>query len=431
MRSLPALLLLATLLPPLAAAQEQVHLGLRETHALDGYTVSWLNPQPTGPTTLTFHGPDGDEEIDGRRVDGPSAGLVYEATLPPLARGRPASYTLGGATYEIAVPEEAPAPLRIVALGDMGVTREAGAAVEAIAALEPHLVLHAGDVSYAEGDPTIWEAWFELVQPVASRVPWVPAIGNHEADIAGLSTDEASAVNPAEQAFFKQRFPVPSGRFYHSFDVGGVHVVALDTFSELTVPEAQIAWLREDLAGARDADWIVAYLHEPPYSSNAAHGSSIPAYDAYAAILEEAGVDLVLAAHDHAYERSHVLRSGQVVGSGNETLKGAGTRYVVTGGGGAPLYSSFVEPQPGWSAAREAVFHVLLLEAAPQRLDVRVVPTVEPDAQPDAFSIVKPMAAAPPTPASETPAPSASLVILLALPIALALARASGPRRGR
>lgn len=408
------------LLPLAAAAPEQVHVGLGDQDALAGYVVSWVDTDPTGPDLLTFHGPDGDVRVDAITVPGPTPGVVREARLPPLVPGANASYDIGERSFRLRVrPSEG--ALKIVALGDMGATREAGDAVETIARDLPDMVLHVGDVAYAGGDPITWKAWFDLVEPVASGTPWMPALGNHEGDVAGLTTEsvtpeEKPAPDPSEQAVFKQRFPLPSETFWYSFDVAGVHFVALDTFSAVEMPAAEIEWLRQDLAAAKGAEWIIAYLHAPPYSSNGFHGSNPRAYDAFAKILEDAGVDLVLTGHDHFYERTFALRGGRVVSRANETTKGSGTVYVVTGGAGAGLYESLVDPQPEWSATRAAVHHILQLEITPDRIDARVVPTGASGLS-DSFAIVRPssVAAAPATAADAPFVPTLALLTAFAL----------------
>jgi hypothetical protein len=60
--------------------------------------------------------------------------------------------------------------------------RAAAAALAAAAAPAPSLVLHAGDISYARGYGALWTAFHDLVEPVASRVPYMVAPGNHEVD---------------------------------------------------------------------------------------------------------------------------------------------------------------------------------------------------------------------------------------------------------
>lgn len=414
------LLVAVASLPLVAAAPEQVHVGLRDGEGGVGYAVSWTETDPTAPRQLTLTGPEADTIVEARVVPGPAPGIVLEARLPPLAPNATYSYTIGARNFSLATPPAQGSTFRVALLGDMGTTREAGATVQTLQAEAPGLVLHVGDISYAGGDPVVWKTWFDLVEPVASRVPWVPALGNHEGDVLGVATDEAALVDPSEQAHYRQRFPTSGEKFWYSFDWGGVHFVALDTFSALTMPPEELAWLEQDLAAAKDADWIVAYLHEPPYSSNAAHGSSPRAHAAFADILEKGGVSLVVSGHDHAYERTHVLRGGEVVSAENRTLRGTGTTYVVSGGAGAPLYKTFVEPPPTWSASRSALHHVLLLEVGPEALRARVVPTTG-DGFADAFEI---LARAPEdVEPARTPAPG--LALLLG---AIALALRARPR---
>ena len=44
------------------------------------------------------------------------------------------------------------------------------------------LVLHVGDVSYANGDPDIWNTFMDYIEPYATRAPYMLGIGNHEYD---------------------------------------------------------------------------------------------------------------------------------------------------------------------------------------------------------------------------------------------------------
>jgi hypothetical protein len=57
-----------------------------------------------------------------------------------------------------------------------------------------------GDISYARGFPWIWERYFDQVQPLATSMPWMVGMGNHEVDTnenasnrRGFPTAEASA----------------------------------------------------------------------------------------------------------------------------------------------------------------------------------------------------------------------------------------------
>src|SRR5581483_8200781 len=113
-------------------------------------------------------------------------------------------------------PAGGPANFSFVALGDMGVGAQAAKTVAAITALNPDLVLHSGDISYAEGRQNEWVAWFGLVEPVAATRPWVTALGNHETYTGSSATDLTTAAgedqrvpSPVEIAFYHERFGLP------------------------------------------------------------------------------------------------------------------------------------------------------------------------------------------------------------------------------
>ena len=107
---------------------------------------------------------------------------------------------------------------------------------------------------------------------------------------------------------------------WYSIDVGGVHIVSIDT--ETDFPGAaesflggwgdgdQLGWLRADLAAfrAKSPDgWLVAIGHKPMYSSAPGYAWSKESLNLLAhfePLFEEFGVDLYLAGHQHGYERS-------------------------------------------------------------------------------------------------------------------------------
>lgn len=355
-----ALLGLLLLAPLAAAAPEQVHLGLPDADASTSRSILWLDLDPLAPDaqSVTVDG----REVTATRVDGPSVGKAYEAVIDGLAPGATYAYSVGGRSFELTTAAAAldPArPLRVVALGDMGVSERAAATVAAIEDLAPDLVLHMGDISYAEGRQQEWIEWFRMVEPVAAKTPWVTALGNHETYTGASPWTLLAPPSPLEIGFYTQRFGLPGNEIWYSFDWAGVHFVALDTFSQESIAQEQVAWLEKNLA-ASNAKWKIAFLHEPAWSSNE-HGSSERVQDAFGATLEKHGVQLVLAAHDHGYERTRPIR---------------GVTYVVSGGGGESLYSDWEEPAPEWSVARGAEYHVTLLEIHPDRIEGRVVPTV-------------------------------------------------------
>ena len=115
---------------------------------------------------------------------------------------------------------------------------------------------------------------------------------------------------------------------YYSFTVGSWHVISLNSNLKPQEHQAQLTWLKEELARSQ-AKCTLAYWHHPLYSSGG-HGSDKRMQDAFA-VLHAAGAEVVLAAHDHNYERFAPQDA-----EGNEDVE-RGIRQFVVGTGGAKL----------------------------------------------------------------------------------------------
>ena len=91
---------------------------------------------------------------------------------------------------------------------------------------------------------------------------------------------------------------------------------------------------------------MIAYLHRPRYSSSTEHGSQEDVQPIWN-VLEQAGADLILGAHDHTYERFAPLSPAGVA-----VAEGSGIRSFVVGTGGAGLYE-IGTPLPGSESRME------------------------------------------------------------------------------
>ena len=143
-------------------------------------------------------------------------------------------------------------------------------------------------------------------------------------------------------------FDLPSGpgqERYYDVVLGPVHLFALDSDPNepdgITSTSVQAEWLRTGLA-ASTAPWKLVFLHHPPYSSAAVHGSTPELQWPFGAW----GATAVLAGHDHTYERLVV----------------DGLPYFVNGIGGAALYGMGT-PLPGSQVRFNADYGAMLIEA--------------------------------------------------------------------
>jgi hypothetical protein len=84
-------------------------------------------------------------------------------------------------------------------------------------------------------------------------------------------------------------------------------------------------------------------FHRSPYSAGGEHGSDLTVRAAFSPVFERYGVQLVLSAHEHTYERTHPLR---------ESATGTAVTYIVAGGGGAPLYASGTAEWTAFASSR-------------------------------------------------------------------------------
>jgi acid phosphatase type 7 len=164
---------------------------------------------------------------------------------------------------------------------------DTAATVAAGLAQDPRaVVLALGDLTYPRGAA---REFTDCYAPTWGRFKdrtW-PAPGNHEYYTRGATP---------YFAWWGER----AGRGYYSFDLGGWHIVSLDSNLAPARHAAQLDWLRADLA-AHPAHCTLAYWHHPLYSSGG-HGSIPKMRDAWK-VLYDAGAELVLSGHDHDYER--------------------------------------------------------------------------------------------------------------------------------
>lgn len=203
--------------------------------------------------------------------------------------------------------------------------------------------LHTGDLVSHGPNRDSWPLeFFAPAEDMLSRLAVLPVLGNHEAN---------------SDNYF-EFFDLPGNERWFSYDIGPVHIIHLDChFSSLQPDSEQYAWLQSDLAQSA-TPWKIVVVHSPFFSSGP-HGhlnkDGLPAETAMAQLrthvlplLEQHGVNLVFAGHDHFYERSH-----------------KGDMYFITaGGGGAPLYAASGNPaQNPYSELVVSKHHYCVVEA--------------------------------------------------------------------
>ncbi len=111
------------------------------------------------------------------------------------------------------------------------------------------------------------------------------------------------------------------------YNLGGWRMYSLNTNCDRINCDAELEWLRRDLAANPRRCSLVA-MHHPRFSSGV-HGDSREA-GVFWPVLDARQVDVVLAGHDHDYERFTPMSAG-----GTPSTQGIRSWVVGTGGQGA------------------------------------------------------------------------------------------------
>lgn len=192
--------------------------------------------------------------------------------------------------------------------------------VDAFAKRDPQFVLATGDLWDGYG-PDQWKTIITKNKNIGALLEknlFLVSRGNHE--------------TVAEVKAFKPTLLRGDAELY-SFTQGNGFFVSLgmDPASQATYLEGQLS-----SPAAKAAAWRFVYSHYPIYSAGPHGGDGIAAIEA---LCDKYGVAVYFTGHDHLYERSQQMKAQKVVDTGNALTASKGTVYVVTGGGGAPLYA--------------------------------------------------------------------------------------------
>jgi uncharacterized protein (TIGR03437 family) len=221
------------------------------------------------------------------------------------------------------------------------------------------LVVHTGDLAYTDGTFEEFEdEYFGVNAPLMARLPFFATPGNHDYNTDSAAAYVAGTVVP------ECGVPAPDLGRYYSFNWGSAHFISLDS-NLLATPRAaaMLAWLDADLA-ATDRYWRIVFLHHTPYPTGYHLGDPTCAavQQLVNPIVESHGVQLLLAGHEHGYERTYPLTADEPAGPSCPA-----TTYVVTGGGGGTLES--VGPSPLCAISVE-VFNYLRVDVNGRALTI-------------------------------------------------------------
>ncbi|GBF97889.1 hypothetical protein Rsub_10244 [Raphidocelis subcapitata] len=340
--------------------------------------------------------------------DRPFTLYVHRAVMTGLAPGARYRYRLGGGGgggggawgFRAGQPGGRDVRTAFVAVGDMGdpihaASRSPGAPVTIASILRrdaavSDFLLHVGDIAYADGNPEVWDSFLDAISPLASRLPYLVQVGNHEAGCNAASDLDPSRLPPPRPdcggfgpdsggecgAMVSRLFHMPSGEggeraaaagngrpgaprggggsggalranppFWYTFEHGRVAFVAVSTEHDLSPGSPQREWLEGALASVDRCatPWLLLLAHRPLYVAVPDRKGDAPVGEFLRAslepLLDEFQVDAVISGHVHAYYRTCPLAGGRCLEDADADAGGdagvRGSADAVRGGGGA------------------------------------------------------------------------------------------------
>jgi predicted phosphodiesterase len=309
--------------------------------------VWWQEPAPaagSSPAPTAAAGTPTTHRVTARRTSGLWIARLTDLPIGPRIGYRVESARGASEDHRFRVGVAAGESFRFAAFGDTRTHHDVHRAViEALAREHVDFVLHTGDMVERGGVDAQWDTFFQIERPLLANAPIVPAIGNHDLGRAD---------------YYRRYFALrrwTGGRRYYTFDRGNLRVVVIDIDLECRAGCTQYAYAERALEeGASRGMLMVILTHHPPYSSGS-HGSDLAMRRSIGDLARTWGVELVIAGHDHDYERTRPID---------------GVTYVVSGSAGAPIRPV----RPSWfTASARTEPHYVLVDVEADRLTVRAI----------------------------------------------------------
>ncbi len=203
--------------------------------------------------------------------------------------------------------------------------------------------LHTGDLTENGEETKLWDLFFSAEAPLLSRMPFLPCRGNHEGKSFAFF-----------HLFYTPLSQPNEPHSWYSFRYNNAIFVILDPLDDM---KKQATFLDEVLARAQldGVKWKFVAFHNPPYSSGK-HGNDQSIIETWVPILEKYRVTCGFFGHDHLYE--HSLKSG--------------VHYMISGGGGAPLYQQKQGQNP-YSLKVVSTLHFAGVTISEKKVEIKVV----------------------------------------------------------
>ncbi|KAB1223592.1 putative purple acid phosphatase 20 [Morella rubra] len=142
---------------------------------------------------------------------------------------------------------------------DLGQTGWITSTLQHIAQSNYDMLLLPRDLSYADSNQPLWDSFGRVVESQASQRPWMVTQGNHEIETNSAHSEPFTAYSARWRMPFEESGS--NSNLYYSFDVAGVHVIMLGSYTDFDSYSAQYNWLEADLSkiDRNNSPWTCVY----------------------------------------------------------------------------------------------------------------------------------------------------------------------------
>ncbi|CAN0910512.1 Purple acid phosphatase 2 [Linum grandiflorum] len=373
--------------PPGYNAPQQVHLTQGD-HNGKAMIVSWVTVDEPGSSKVVYWKEDSPEDkkiAQGKhktyKYHNYTSGYIHHCTVRKLEYDTNYYYEVGIGhtvrrfTFTTPPPVGLDVPYTFGMVGDLGQSFDSNITLTHYEKnpRKAQALLFVGDLSYADYYPNHdnmrWDSWGRFVERIVAYQPWIWCPGNHELDFA----PEIGENKPFKP--YMNRFHVPfkasgsTSPLWYSIKRASAYIIVLSSYSAYGTYTPQWQWLQAELpkVNRTETPWLIVMVHSPWYNSYDYHymeGETMRVM--FEPWIVDAKVDVVLAGHVHGYERSERISNTayNIANKKCTPVKDLNAPvYLTLGDGGniEGLAYDMMDPQPEYSAYREASFgHAIL-----------------------------------------------------------------------
>lgn len=213
------------------------------------------------------------------------------------------------------------------------------AIVKRIIDINPHTVFHIGDMVNDGDKEKDWEKFFGITKEMRKNTNFYPALGGHDKHA---------------QIYF-DNFDLPNNERWYSVKINEINFIILESNYDLNPESEQYKWLKSELEKNKNKHKFTIILYHETLFSTGKHPEDRHGNKKYLIpLFEENNVDIVFTSENHGYERSKVNN----------------IYYIVTAGGGAPLYDKARESLHSQVFAKK--FNFVTLDIKDNKLEIKV-----------------------------------------------------------